>query len=261
MPHINTIYNQLLYLIPRHQFENLVKKYDGDYYVKYFTGWQQFITLLYVQIRSKDSLRDIQTSLKAQNSRWYHIGLQGIKRSTLSDANNRRDYRIYEDCFYSLLQRCKSITPKHKFRFKNPLYTLDATVVDLCLSLFPWAKFRKRKGALKLHYLYDHSGSVPSFLVVTDAKQNEIKVAKEQDIPLVPDSILSIDKVYIDYNWLYLLNKSGISFVTRAKRNMKYRITGQHEVNTKKNLLFERHALFFAHFLFINGKYTVVICR
>jgi hypothetical protein len=211
--------------------------------VKYFTSWQQFITLLYAQVRSKDSLRDIQTSLKAQSNRWYHIGLQDIKRSTLADANNRRNYRIYEDCFYGLLQRCKNITPKHKFRFKNPLYTLDATVVDLCLSLFPWAKFRKRKGALKLHYLYDHGGSLPSFLVVTDAKQHEIKVAKEQDIPLVPDSILSIDKAYIDYNWLYSLNNSGISFVTRAKRNMKYTVTGQHEVNTKKNLLFDRRVV------------------
>jgi len=143
MSHFNTIYNQLLHLIPRHQFESLVKRYNGDYYVKYFTCWQQLITLLYAQIKYKDSLRDIETSLKAQSSRWYHIGLKDIKRSTLSDANNQRDYRIYEDFFYSLLDRCKSITPKHKFRFKNPLYTLDATVIELCLSLFPWAKFRK----------------------------------------------------------------------------------------------------------------------
>ncbi|MGQ9570266.1 MAG: hypothetical protein ACUVUQ_05380 [Thermodesulfovibrionales bacterium] len=101
----------------------------------------------------------------------------------MSDANNQRDYRIYEDFFYTLLDRCKNITPKHKFHFKNPLYTLDATVIDLCLSLFPWAKFRKKKGSLKLHYLYDHSVSIPSFLVVTDAKQHEVKVAKKHCCP------------------------------------------------------------------------------
>jgi len=240
MSHNNTLYNQILHLIPRHQFEGFVKRYRGDHYVKYFTCWQQFITLLYAQIKAKDSIRDIETSLRAQSSRWYHIGLKDIKRSTLSDANNQRDYRIYEDFFYNLLDRCKSITPKHKFRFQNPLYTLDATVIDLCLSLFPWAKFRKRKGALKLHYLYDHSGSIPSFLMVTDAKQHEVKVAKSQDLPLIPDSIISLDRAYIDYNWLYLLKKSGVSFVTRAKSNMKCEVIGQHTVDKKKGLLFDK---------------------
>jgi len=216
-----------------------VRHYFADRYVKYFTCWQQFLTLLFAQIRSKDSLRDIETSLKAQSTRWYHIGFKDIKRSTLSDANNRRDYRVYEDFFYKLLDRCKSITPKHRFRFKNPLYTLDATVIDLCLSLFPWAKFRKKKGALKLHYLYDHSGSIPSFLVVTDAKQHEVKVAKQTSLPLVPDSILSVDRAYIDYKWLYSLTKSKAYFVTRAKKNMQYEIIGQHEVITKKGVLFD----------------------
>jgi len=243
MSHVNTIYNQLLHLVPRHEFESLVNMYDGDRYVKYFTCWQQFMSLLYAQVRTKDSLRDIQTSLMAQSDRWYHIGLKDIKRSTLSDANNSRNYQIYEDFFYKLLERCRDITPKHKFRFQNPLYTMDATVIDVCLSMFPWATFRKKKGALKLHYLYDHSGAIPSFLVVTDAKQHEIKVAKEQEFPLVPDSIVSMDKAYIDYKWLYSLDKSKISFVTRAKRNMKCQITGQHEVNKKRGLLFDRRVV------------------
>ena len=164
MSHFNTVYNQLLQLIPRHQFETLVKRHEADRYVKYFTCWQQFITLLYSQVRGKDSLRDIETSLRSQSNRWHHIGLKDIKRSTLSDANNQRDYKIYEELFYRTLDRCKGITPKHKFRFKNPLYTLDATVIDLCLSLFPWARFRRKKGAIKLHYLYDHSGSINRFL-------------------------------------------------------------------------------------------------
>ncbi len=243
MAHSSTIYNQLLQLIPRHQFEKAVKAYDGDRYVKYFSCWQQFITLLYSQIRNKDSLRDIELSLRAQSNRWYHVGLKDIKRSTLSDANNSRDYRIYEDLFYSLLRRCKSVTPRHKFRFKNPLYSLDASTIDLCLSLFPWASFRQRKGAIKMHCLYDHSGALPAFLVVTDGKQHEIKVAKTLDFPLTPDSIISVDRGYLDFKWLFSLDNSRVFFVTRAKRNFKYQITGQQDItkNTrKKGVLFDR---------------------
>ena len=239
MPHHNTIYNHLLQLIPRHQFEALVRRYASDRYVKYFTCWQQFITLLYAQIRGKDSLRDIETSLRSQSNRWYHIGLVNVKRSTLSDANNQRDYHVYEGLFYRLFERCKNVTPKHKFRFKNPLYSLDATVIDLCLSLYPWAKFRKRKGALKIHCLYDHSGSLPSFLVITDGKQHDVKAAKEQTLPVSADSIIAVDRAYIDYKWLYSLEKSGVFFVTRAKSNLKHEVSGQHAVNKQKGLLFD----------------------
>jgi len=243
MAHSSTVYNQLLQLIPRHQFEKAVKTYDGDRYVKYFSCWQQFITLLYSQIRSKDSLRDIELSLKSQSNRWYHIGLQDIKRSTLSDANNSRNYRIYEDLFYKLLDRCKSIIPKHRFRFKNPLYSLDASTIDLCLSLFPWAKFRKRKGAIKMHCLYDHSGALPSFLVITDGKEHDIRAAKENTLPLLPDSIVSVDRGYLDFEWLFSLEKRRVYFVTRAKKNFKYRVTGQQEVTEgarKKGVLFDQ---------------------
>ena len=239
MAHTNTIFNQLLHLVPRHRFESLVNRYIGDYYVKYFTYWQQFIALLYAQARGKSSLRDIETSLKAQSARWNHIGLKDIKRSTLCDANNSRDYKIYEELFYNLLDKCKSITPKHKFRFRNPLYTIDATYIDLCLSLFPWAKFRKRKGALKLHYLYDHSGHLPSFLAITDAKQHELKVVNNKDFPIVPDSIISIDRAYIDFKWLYSIDNKQAFFVLRKRKDMRFIVTGQHPVDTRKGLLFD----------------------
>ncbi|MGH7791396.1 MAG: IS4 family transposase, partial [Thermodesulfobacteriota bacterium] len=208
-----------------------------DRYVKYFSCWQQFISLLYAQIRGKDSLRDIETSLRTQSSKWYHLGIKDIKRSTLSDANKHRDWRVYEELFYRILGRCKDITPKHKFRFNNPLYTLDATVVELCLSLYPWAKFRKRKGALKIHNLYDHSGCIPTFMVITEGRRHDVKVAKGLDLPLMADSIVSVDRAYIDYNWLNSLSESGVYFVTRAKKNISYEIIGQHEVNKKKGLL------------------------
>ena len=239
MSHYNTIFNQILHLIPRHQFEGIVNKYEADRYVKYFSCWQQLISLLFAQIRGKDSLRDIETSLRTQSNKWYHIGLKDIKRSTLSDANNSRSWRIYEELFYSILRRCKDITPKHKFRFKSPLYTLDATVIELCLSLYPWAKFRKRKGALKIHNLYDHSGCIPTFMAISDGKQHDVKVAKDLDLPLMADSIVSVDRAYIDYKWLNSLNTSGVYFVTRAKKNINYEIIGQHKVNKKKGLLFD----------------------
>ncbi len=239
MSYYSTVINQLLQLIPRHKFDNLVKKYEVDRYVRYFNCWQLFITLLYAQIRKKDSLRDIETSLMTQINRWYHLGLKDIKRSTLSDANNRMDYRVFKEMFYAFLDKCISLSSGHKFKFKNPLYSLDSTVIELCLSVFPWAKFRRMKGALKIHCLYDHSGSLPSFLVITDGKQHDIKVARSLDLPLLPDSIISIDRAYIDYKWLYSLNKQGVYFVSRSKKNMKYEVIGQHKVDVKKGVIFD----------------------
>jgi len=192
MTKIGTMFSELLKLTPRFRFDKAVDRHKADRYAKSFTSWRQFITLMYAQIKGKDSLRDIEIGLSAHSSRWYHLGLDRVRRSTLSDANNRRDYRIFEEMFYSLPGRCKGHTPKHSFRFKNPLYYIDATVIDLCLSVFPWAKFRKTKGAIKLHCLYDHSGALPSFMVVTDGKKHDVGVVKDHSFPLVPDSIGSV---------------------------------------------------------------------
>ncbi|MEW6052378.1 MAG: DUF4372 domain-containing protein [Nitrospirota bacterium] len=172
-----------------YQFDKAVEQYHGDRYVKTFTTWQQFMAILYSQIKQKDSLRDIVTGLSAHAARWYHLGITGIYKSTLCDANAKRDYRIFEGLFYHLLARCKNLTPKHKFRFKNPLYTIDVSTIDLCLSVFPWAKFRRTKGAIKLHCLYDHSGALPTFMTVTDGKRHDVRVAKDNTFPLLPDSI------------------------------------------------------------------------
>jgi len=240
MRQVNTILLELLKIFPRYEFDKLEKRYNGNYYTKYFTAWQQFVTLLFAQAGSKDSLREIETSLSVHQNKWYHIGFTGVRRSTLSDAMNNRPHEIFEGLFYKLLAKCKSVTPKHKFRFKNPLYTLDSTVIDLCLAIFPWATFRKRKGAIKLHYLYDHSGSLPTFMTMTDAKHHDIRVARSSDkldFELLPDSILSIDKAYIDYRWLYSLNKRQVYFVTRVKGNMKYEVTGQHKPSKNKQVL------------------------
>jgi hypothetical protein len=243
MNKVYTIFSELLKLCPRYQFDKAVEQYHGDRYVKTFTTWQQFMAILYSQIKQKDSLRDIVTGLSAHAARWYHLGITGIYKSTLCDANAKRDYRIFEGLFYHLLARCKSLTPKHKFRFKNPLYTIDASTIDLCLSVFPWAKFRRTKGAIKLHCLYDPSGALPTFMTVTDGKRHDVRVAKDNTFPLLPDSIVSIDKAYIDYKWLNSLDEQGVWFVTRAKTNIDYTVVGQHPVTSKKVLSDERICL------------------
>ena len=155
MNKVYTIFSELLKLCPRYHFDKAVEQYQGDRYVKTFTTWQQFMAILYSQITQKDSLRDIVTGLSAHVARWYHLGFTGIHKSTLSDANAKRDYRMFEGLFYHLLARCKNLTPKHKFRFKNPLYTIDASTIDLCLSVFPWAKFRTTKGAMSVFVYRD----------------------------------------------------------------------------------------------------------
>ena len=233
MRKLETVFGELLKLVPRYQFEKAVKQYQGDRYVKSYTTWHQYITILFSQVKQKDSIRDIVTGLEANESRWYHLGLTGIHRSTFSDANNKRSFQIFEDLFYHLLSRCKDLTPKHRFKFKNELYSIDASVIDLCLSVFPWAKFRKTKGAIKMHCLYDHSGALPSFVTITDGKKHDVTVAKDVGFPLSPDSIVSVDRAYIDYKWLNSLDEKRVWFVTRAKSNIDCVVTGQHPVSGK----------------------------
>ena len=237
MKFINTIFNQLIQMLPDYEFSKLVDRFDGNRYTKYFTAKQQLITILYSQIKRKDSLRDIVTGLRMQSTKLYHLGLEKVCRSTLSDANTKRDYHIFEGLFYRLLARCKDLTPRHKFRFKNPLYTVDSTTIDLCLKMFPWAKFRKRKGAIKLHYRFDHAGELPDFLVVTDGATHDVRAAKDLSFPVQPDSIISIDRAYIDYEWLYSIHVKRAWFVTRAKSNIQYEVIGQQLSPKNKRIL------------------------
>ena len=237
--HSNTIMSQLLTLIPRHQFDNAVSQYSGNRYVKKFTTWNQLTTLLYSQAGNKNTLRDIQTALGTQQPKLYHLGLPAVKRSTLADANAQRDYRIMEKLFYHLLDRCQQIAPPHKFRFKNPVYSFDSTTIDLCLELFPWATFRQTKGAIKLHCQLDLRGHIPSFAVMTDGKCHDIRAAKAF-LDILPDSIYVLDRGYNDFNWFRHIDESKALFVTRAKDNLKYVVTGQQEIDLKKGLLFDK---------------------
>jgi len=156
-----------------------------------------------------------------------------VAKSTLADANTSRNAAIFRDAFYALLEKCRELAPKHRFKFKNPLYIFDSTLISVCLSLFPWATYRKKKGAFKLHTLLDQRGYLPTFIVLTDGKTHDIKVVKDESFgfpSLSPDSILLIDRAYIDYTWLYSLTRNKLFFVIKAKKNMKYTVLGQQKV-------------------------------
>jgi hypothetical protein len=237
MGHINTIMSQLLVLIPRHEFHSLVSQWGTDRYVKKFTTWNQFSTLLYAQAGDKRSLRDIQNGLSAQSSKLYHLGLtEPIRRSTLADANSSRNWAVFQGLFDKLLERCQSLSPKHRFKFKNPLRIWDATVIDVCLSMFPWAKFRKRKGALKLHCQLEQAGQIPSFAVVTDGKCHDLRAAKTF-FEVIPDSIYCMDKGYYDFSLFRRIHDAKAFFVTRAKDNLNYTVTGQQKTLKNKGVL------------------------
>ena len=236
----NTIFSQLMQLICQYRFKKCVDHYKGDRYTKRLSCWQQLLVLLFAQAKGLTSLRDIEISLRSQYRKWYHLGLTSVARSTLADANSTRDADILKDAFYSLLEKCRDLAPRHRFRFKKELYTFDSTLINVCLSLYPWATYRKKKGAFKLHTLFDHSGYLPSFLVLTDGRNHDINVMKDSSfgVPtLSPDSILLIDRAYIDYNWLYSLTKQKLFFVTRMKKNMKYTVLGQQKLIEKNGVL------------------------
>lgn len=234
MPHYNTLFGHLLNQLPRHEFEKLVFKYRADRYAKKLSTWNQFQALLFGQCGGHQSLRDIETGLLSQHAKLYHLGLPDkICRNTLSHANSKRDWRIYHDFFYALLARCKNLTPKHRFRFKNPLYAFDATTVSLCLSVFPWARIKHKKGAIKMHFQYDYAGDIPSFMTVTTGNLSDV-VAAKRHMPISRDSIYCLDRGYIDCGWFRRIDGKGAFFVTRLRNDMRYRVVGQHRSFTGK---------------------------
>ena len=227
MAHTSTLFSYLLQIFPRHKFNSLVEQYDANRYVKRNTCWKQFVTLLLAQARGKVSLRDIATCVATQAKKLYHLGITPLARSSLADANNTRPYQLYEGFFYSLLCRMDGLIQNRKFRFKNNLYALDASTISLCLSIFPWAKFRQKKGGIKLHCLMDVRTTIPELIVITKAKPHEVSVAKNIDFSRFSDSIIVEDRGYMDFGFLKTLLTHRIHFVTRAKKNLQYTVVGQ----------------------------------
>ncbi len=183
MSHSNTILNQILKLFSRHEFERLACEHHEGAKLRTATRWSQLVYLLTGQLTKRDSLRDIVENMDAQSHRLYHLGSKRLPCSTLSRMNNTQSYKLYEALFFRLLTQCEKSQQKHKFRFKNKLFLLDASTIDLCLSVFPWAKFRQTKGAVKLHIGLDHDGFLPKFVTVTDGKTADITAGREMNAP------------------------------------------------------------------------------
>lgn len=222
MNYTNTIFNQLLELLPRNRFEQFVGQHKADRYVKKMSCWNQLSIMLYAQAKGKKSLREIERSLSTRPEKLYHPGIDSIAKSTIAEANRDRPYQIYESMFYELLKLCKGLNPEKKFDFENPLRALDSTTITLCLKLFPWAKFSKTKGAFKLHCLFDIRSQIPEFIVESDWHGNDLAVAKKSDLTFSPDSITVMDRAYIDFKWFYeKIHRQKSYFVVRLKKNIK----------------------------------------
>jgi hypothetical protein len=227
VPRFSSIFSQLLQLFPRVEFEQAVKKHRSDYSAKGFTSWGQFVAMLFCQFGRAHSLREICGGLASCEGKLKHLGVSDSpKRSTLAYANANRPWSLYQTVFEQLLGKCQTAVAgrrtRKKFRFKNKLVSLDASVIDLSLSLFNWAHFRRTKGAVKLHLLLDHDGYLPSFAVVTNGKTSDIKVARR--LRFEPGTVVVMDRGYIDYEWFVQLTRQGVYFVTRLKDNAAFTV-------------------------------------
>jgi hypothetical protein len=229
----STIFEQLLQHVPKYKFGRIIEKYGGNKHVKKLHTWNQFIILFYAQATGKESLRDIETGLKTQSNLWSHLGIKTVARSTVAKANEKKTYRVYEELFYAVLQQCKELTGERSFVFSNPLYSLDSTMIELCLSLFDWAHYRRAKGALKLHTLLNNRTLIPEMIVVTTGKHNDGKIAKEHMSilhTLEPYSIIVFDRGYADFEWFAQIDIHDLFFVTRAKKNQLITVHKSNEV-------------------------------
>lgn len=233
MAHSNAILAQVLKLVTRHEFETLAKQHHSGRSFRTASRWTQFTGLVMAQLSGHSGLRDIVENLAAQAHRLYRQGSGLLSRSTLLRMNEEKPYELYEALFGTLLMRCQQHMPGHEFKFKNALYSLDASTIDLCLSVFPWADFRT-KGAIKLHVGLNHAGYLPEFVQITEGNRHEVNIGKLLNFP--KGSIVAMDRDYTDYSWYKALNGKGIYFVTRLKRNADYVVIKRKTVNKSQEL-------------------------
>jgi len=219
-----TIFSQLLKFLPTYEFRQCVKRYQGHYKVKSFSCWDQFLCMAFAQLTYRESLRDIQACLRGNQSKLYHMGFRGnIARNTLAHANQVRDWRIYADFAQILIAQARELYANEDLglELKQTVYAFDATTIDLCLSLFSWAQFRQRKGAIKVHTLMDLRGSIPTLIFVTHGKIHEVNLL--DDLLVEPGAIYLFDRGYLDFGRLYQFDQAKAFFVIRAKRNFRFR--------------------------------------
>ncbi len=233
-----TIFSQVMDYVPMHEFNRCVERYHGTYKVKDFSCWDHFLCMAFAQLTYRESLRDIVNCLGAQESKLYHLGFRSrITRSTLSYANNTRDFRIYADLAAVLLKTAKELYHDEPLgiEIENAVYALDSTTIDLCLSMFPWAKFRQTKGAVKIHTLLDLRGNIPSILAISKGKMHDVNALDL--LTVEPGAVYIFDRGYIDFLRLHRLTRLCAYFVTRAKSNMQFDRLYSHAVDKKLGTL------------------------
>lgn len=234
MSNNSTIIGQLLQMISRYEFQNAVSETKSEYHSRGFSSWNHFVAMLFAQFAGHDSLRGVEAGLATQCKKLYHLGINPVHRATLAYANKHRPHELFKKLFFNMLSKCQPLAPNHKFQFKNKLYSLDATTIDLCLSLYDWAKFRTTKGAVKLHVKLNHAGYLPNFAVITEAAVHEQKSVLH--IPLERNDVVVFDRGYTDFSWYRALIDKGIFFVTRIKKNANYKVVERRPVKHLKDI-------------------------
>jgi len=242
-----SLFSQMVALFNRLRFAELVYRHQAERYAKGFSCWDQFVAMLFCQIAQAKSLREISGGLKSCLGKLRHLGVKAApSKSTLSYANAHRPWQFFQALFYETLQWCHLAAPGKikKFRFKNKLLSLDSSVISLCLTLFPWAKFRRTKGAVKLHLLLDHDGYLPSFACISDGKKHDVHIARL--LSVAPGSIIAMDRGYNDYRLFADWTRNGVYFVTRLKDNADYLVVDQHPVATRGHIVCDETIYFAA---------------
>ncbi|MEW5888002.1 MAG: IS4 family transposase [Pseudomonadota bacterium] len=230
------MFSQILKLIPRIEFERMVKETGSEYAAKGLSSWSQFVAMVFCQLGRAHSLREIEGGLKSCEGKLTHLGIEAPARSSLSYANAHRPWQLFEQVFYRLFERLSgSMRLPRKFRFKNRLVSLDSTVIDLCLSVFDWAKFRRTKGAVKLHLVLDHDGYLPCYGVITDGSVHDVKLAWR--IPFPAGTVVVDDRGYNDYRLFAYWTESEVFFVTRMKDNALFEVVEERPVPQNRNIL------------------------
>jgi hypothetical protein len=232
-----SVFSQLLDFLPTYQFQICVERYHGNRYVKDFSCWDQFLSLMFAQLTYRRSLRDIEACLRAQRPKLYHMGFRGpVSRNTLAHANEVRDWRIYRDFAQVLIRMARDLYREESFGvdLSETVYAFDSTTIDLCLSLFPWGKFRRRKSAVKLHTLLDVRGSIPTNVYVTGGQVHDVNLLDE--VLLEPGAFYLLDRGYVDFARLYLFTQACAFFVTRAKKNLQFYLRNSRPVDRSSGL-------------------------
>lgn len=234
MSHHNTAFHQLLKPLSRHEFEKLAAQHHQGQKLRSATRWDQFIGLSMSQMTGRQSLRDIESNLQSQRNKLYHLGAKPIARSTLARLNEQQPAELYRAMFYRLLNQCRNTSSQHKFRFKNPLYSLDASAIDLSLNVFPWAAHRDDTANVKLSVGLNHGTHVPEFVALSDGQENDMVQGRQFRFP--KGSIVAFDKGYVDYAWFKSLTDQGVFFVTRLRAKAVYAVKERKVINRQSGV-------------------------